>query len=128
MPESWSTFWDGVWNGLQGGWATNAQVTDRENAAVRAYGVDPSTGKLIAPQYAVAASLAGYDPTNPGAFVTSTKAQADEFYNTQYQQDWNDLSSQFGFDLPGVPSGSTSGLLVVALVLIVGFFLIKAVK
>lgn len=130
MPDSWATFWAGVWQGLEGGWATNAQVSDRQNAAVQAFGVDPTTGALIAPQYSKTAVVSGYDPKNPGVFVAQQKAASDAFYNSQYQQDWNDLADKFAIlpDLPALPD-STDFLkyVLIGVAVLVAFLVVKEI-
>ena len=91
-------------------------VDSLASAAVRAYGVDPVTGGLIAPQYSASAQAAGYDPSNPGAFVTRVENDAVNFYDKQ-------LSANLA------ASADPTGMFVgIAIALVLGFFLWKAVK
>lgn len=131
MSDSSGTFWEGVWNGLMGGWATHAATTDRQNADVQAFGVNPNTGALIAPQYAKSSAAAGRDPSNPSAFVAQQKAASDAFYQSQYDQNWNDLADQFGIlpDLNTLIPGSSdfSKYVLIGIAVLVLFIVVKEV-
>jgi hypothetical protein len=88
------------------------------SAQQRAYGVDPFTGDLIAPQYATAAANAGRDPANPQAFLDRVRTDTLNFYNRQLA-----LNSA---DSPG--GSSASWLLSALVILVLLFVLLKAVK
>lgn len=99
-------------------------------ARVRAYGVDPSTGALIAPQYAAAAAAGGFDASNPGGFITTQENQV----TSEFLSDRAAFTAEIPLlpsipNLPGLPDLSTpSGFVAIVVVLAMAFFLIKAVK
>ena len=86
------------------------------SANVRAYGVDPSTAKLIAPQYEARAVAAGYDPSNPSQFVTDKENEILGFYNQQLQK--NEAAAN---------QGPSSWLLLLGFIL-AAYLIFKAVK
>jgi hypothetical protein len=86
------------------------------SAAPRSYGVDPETGKLIAPQYFGSAVAAGYDPASPFNFVRDKEAEAVDYYNRQLSNNLADANA------------GPSSLWIIVIVLVIGFFLIEAVK
>lgn len=90
-------------------------VDSISSGAVRAYGVDPVTGGLIAPQYQGAATAAGWDSNDPMGFVNRVSQDAVSYYNRQLSQ--NEQSA-----------GSGQNFFAFALIAVLAFFLIKAVK
>lgn len=93
----------------------------------RAYGVDPNTGALIAPQYGPAAMASGYSANDPQGFMSQITAQVQGQYNADYQSSY-DAQHLFP-DFSGSPKVSGfSDVLVIGLVLVLGYFLIQAVK
>jgi hypothetical protein len=57
---------------------------------IRAAGVDPITGLLIAPQYLDAAEATGYDPNDPMGYLKSVRAAVDDEFNRQYAANQRD--------------------------------------
>lgn len=92
----------GAVTGAPSGLAGNGLEDSASSARERAYGVDPATGKLIAPQYFGVATAAGYDPNNPGAFKNLIDAQVTAEYNADNQK--------FLAQLPLFPSVTIPGL------------------
>lgn len=122
-----------------GAWLSNAwdyyfgdstNKTQLGNQQVRAYGVDPATGKLTAPQYGPSASAAGYDPADPWAFIMDQQAKVAAQFAVDDARNYADLTrSGTGLALPDLSNLSTSGgLLFFGLVLVIVFLVFKAVK
>jgi hypothetical protein len=93
---------------------------------IRAYGVDPDTGALSAPQYAPIAELAGYDPTNPQAFIDMITAQTNSQFDKQFAD--NLASMPLLPTVPGLPDLSDgTNWLVIGVIVVLAFLLIKVV-
>jgi hypothetical protein len=91
------------------------------SAAVRANGVDPITGNIIAPQYLATAEGNGYSLSDPGAFIKKVSQDAQNFYDQQYAKNLADTGGGFN-------PGSPSSMLIFLVVAVLAFFLFKAVK
>src|SRR6476660_792439 len=121
-----SFFWSNPIEGLKALFApANSLGADSLSAArVRAYGVDPSTGALIAPQYTAAAAAGGYNSSNPGAFIAAQENQVTNEFLADSAAFQMPLFPSFSSGIPGL-SGS-SGWLVLVVIAVLAFFLFKA--
>jgi hypothetical protein len=95
------------------------------SARVRAYGVDPVTGKLISPAYSAAAVAAGYNGQGQD-FIDAVTSMVQNQYESDYSRNYNDLSL-FGGGGSSPFSGGSS-LVVLLVVLVIAFVFIKVVK
>ena len=106
---------------------TDQQKTDLANAAVRAYGIDPATGKPIAPQYAAGiADRLHLDPNDPVAMQAAVnKVKADEL--ARVASDFAKFKAeQEAANKPSIPWGAIA--LGVGGLLVGGYVAVKAFK
>jgi hypothetical protein len=97
------------------------------SAQIRAYGVNPSTGGLIAPQYGPSATASGYSASDPQGFMAMITDQVQGQYNADYQSSYDAQSLFPSVSLPGIGEIS-GGWIVLVIVVVLAFFLLKAVK
>lgn len=132
MFDSFLQWWADAANSLMG---LGDQVGVSQSTA-QAIGFNPASGTFIAPQYAE--TFAKLHPgVDPSAYVSTAQTAAVAQFNTDTTANFQELGGYSFLPFSPVVGGdaqafsnvtSPSGLLVIAIVLVLGFFLIKAVK